>query len=62
MAAGLGRADLDRQLSPAKRSGHPTDQVTGIGQHHAHQRQQMLLAPLQLRSPQPLQTPAGDDP
>ena len=61
MAALRGRRDPNRILNGAERPAHPADQVSGIGKHHRHQGQQVILAPLQFGTAAPLQAPAGDD-
>ena len=58
---GIG-ADPHRPIGRTERTSHSADQVPGVGKNHLHERQQMLLAALQLGPAGPLQGPAGDDP
>jgi hypothetical protein len=59
-AAGI-RGDAHRSLAGTAGPGHPAEHVKGIGEHHLHQGQQVLLAALQPRAASPLQHPAGDE-
>jgi hypothetical protein len=47
--------------SRSKGPGHPTHQVTGIGQHPIDQGHQVIQASLQLGSASPIEGPTGDD-
>jgi hypothetical protein len=61
MLAGTRGSNLDRLCGCSKGAGNPTHQVTGVGQHHVDQSNQMIKPTLQLGSASPIKGPARDD-
>jgi len=55
------RGNANGFRSRSKGAGHPTHQVTGIGQHPIDQGHQVIQASLQLGSACPIEGPIGDD-